>query len=110
MHRMMMKYLETAKIKKHSETIGLHGNVGSRGSINMMVLAYHHRIHTADRDIHLHGGLWRHSREYIKVQQPVLQPKEEIIDDNELIPDYNFVHNNNENAFVSDLTTLWRSV
>eukprot|EP00971_Amphidinium_carterae_P073921 1461641-Amphidinium_carterae.3 len=100
-----MKYLETAKIKKH-----VHGNVGSRGSIKMMVLAYHHRIHTA---------VWRYTStrramapqpRVHKVQQPVLQPKEKIIDDNELIPDYNFVHNNNENAFVSDLTTLWRSV
>eukprot|EP00971_Amphidinium_carterae_P335737 6471738-Amphidinium_carterae.2 len=32
----MTKYLDTAKIKKHSETIGLHANTGSRGSINMI--------------------------------------------------------------------------
>eukprot|EP00971_Amphidinium_carterae_P041972 824603-Amphidinium_carterae.1 len=31
----MMKYLETAKIKKHSETIGLHPYIGNR-SINMI--------------------------------------------------------------------------
>eukprot|EP00971_Amphidinium_carterae_P221140 4390365-Amphidinium_carterae.2 len=30
---LMTKYLETAKIKKHSEAIGLHRNVGSRGSV-----------------------------------------------------------------------------
>eukprot|EP00971_Amphidinium_carterae_P134277 2660407-Amphidinium_carterae.1 len=31
----MTKYLETAKIKKHSETIGLHPYLGNR-SINMI--------------------------------------------------------------------------
>eukprot|EP00971_Amphidinium_carterae_P109427 2166880-Amphidinium_carterae.1 len=31
----MTKYLETAKIKKHSETIGLHPYIGNR-SINMI--------------------------------------------------------------------------
>eukprot|EP00971_Amphidinium_carterae_P073838 1460050-Amphidinium_carterae.1 len=52
---LITKYLETAKIKKHSETIGLHNNLASR------VLAYDHRIHTASRDTHLH-----HRREYIE--------------------------------------------
>eukprot|EP00971_Amphidinium_carterae_P021051 415347-Amphidinium_carterae.1 len=33
---LMTKYLETAKIKKHSETIGLHPYLGNRGSINMI--------------------------------------------------------------------------
>eukprot|EP00971_Amphidinium_carterae_P348851 6490704-Amphidinium_carterae.4 len=32
---LMTKYLETAKIKKHSETIGLHPYLGNR-SINMI--------------------------------------------------------------------------
>eukprot|EP00971_Amphidinium_carterae_P142038 2813180-Amphidinium_carterae.5 len=32
----MTKYLETAKIKKHSETIGLHPYLGNRGAINMI--------------------------------------------------------------------------
>eukprot|EP00971_Amphidinium_carterae_P068592 1358086-Amphidinium_carterae.1 len=45
-----------------------------------------------------------------RIQQPVLQPKEEIIDDYELIPNYDFSHNNNENAKVSDLTSLLRSL
>eukprot|EP00971_Amphidinium_carterae_P352786 6492730-Amphidinium_carterae.5 len=33
---LMMKYLETAKVRKQSQTLGLHGNAGSRGSINMI--------------------------------------------------------------------------
>eukprot|EP00971_Amphidinium_carterae_P308754 6135235-Amphidinium_carterae.9 len=33
---LMTKYLVTAKIKKHSETIGLHACVGRRGTINMI--------------------------------------------------------------------------
>eukprot|EP00971_Amphidinium_carterae_P306330 6087611-Amphidinium_carterae.5 len=33
---LMTKYLETAKIKKHSETIGLHPYLGNKSSINMI--------------------------------------------------------------------------
>eukprot|EP00971_Amphidinium_carterae_P058000 1147080-Amphidinium_carterae.1 len=32
---LMTKYLETAKIKKHSETVGLHSYIGNK-SVNMI--------------------------------------------------------------------------
>eukprot|EP00971_Amphidinium_carterae_P001085 21448-Amphidinium_carterae.2 len=33
---LMTKYLETGKIKKQSETIGLHPYIGNKSSINMI--------------------------------------------------------------------------
>eukprot|EP00971_Amphidinium_carterae_P100811 1994666-Amphidinium_carterae.1 len=83
---LMTKYLETAKIKKHSETIGLHPYSGNR-SVNMITRGHlrprgsHNAIHARSR------GTTPQPRQRLQVYQEELlgndffQPKVEDTDE-----------------------------